>query len=110
MTLAANGQQQQFSATIAGTSNTAVTWRMSPSLGTLSANGLYTAPYPGIITTTQTVTITVTSQADTTKSATATVTINPATSTGTAAFVEFDAICQKGNWQGAFTGRTVKMH
>jgi hypothetical protein len=101
VTLSANGQQQQFSVTIAGTSNTAVTWSMSPSLGTLSANGLYTAPYPGIITTTQTVTITATSQADTTKSATATVTINPATSTGTAGFVQLDTTTQ-GNWQGVY--------
>src|ERR1700722_12713371 len=101
VTLSANGQQQQFSATIAGTSNTAVTWSMSPSLGTLSANGLYTAPYPGIVTTTQTVTITATSQADTTKSATATVTINPATSTGTAAFVHLDTTTQ-GNWHGVY--------
>ena len=87
--------------TISGTSNTAVTWSMSPSLGTLSANGLYTAPYPGIITSTRTVTITATSQADTTKSATATVTINPATSTGTAAFVHSDTTTQ-GNWHGVY--------
>ena len=101
VTLSANGQQQQFSVTISGTSNTAVTWSMSPSLGTLSANGLYTAPYPGIITSTRTVTITATSQADTTKSATATVTINPATSTGTAAFVHSDTTTQ-GNWHGVY--------
>src|SRR3984957_6539563 len=101
VTLSANGQQQQFSATIAGTSNTAVTWSMSPSLGTLSANGLYTAPYPGIVTTTQTVKIPAPSQADTTKSATATVTINPATSTGTAAFVQLDTTTQ-GDWQGVY--------
>ncbi len=102
MTLSANGQQQQFTATVAGTSNTAVTWSMSPSIGTLTTNGLYTAPFPGtIITTTQTVTITATSQADTTKSATATVTINPATSTGTAAFVHLDTTTQ-GNWHGVY--------
>src|ERR1700719_2691452 len=55
VTLMANGQQQQFTATVAGTSNTAVTWSMSPSVGTLTANGLYTAP--GTISSSQTITI-----------------------------------------------------
>jgi hypothetical protein len=36
------GAQQQFSARVSGTSNTAVTW--SASSGTIVANGLYTAP------------------------------------------------------------------
>jgi hypothetical protein len=101
VTLPANGQQQQFSVTIAGTSNTAVTWSMSPSLGTLSANGLYTAPYPGTISSQQTVTITATSKVDTTKSATATVTVDPFVATGTAKFVALDAATQ-GNWHGVY--------
>ena len=63
-------QTYQFSATVIGSSNGAVTWSMPPALGTLS-NGLYTAP--STITTSQAVTITATSAADPTKSGTATV-------------------------------------
>jgi hypothetical protein len=101
VTLTADGQQQQFTATVAGTSNTAVTWSMSPSLGTLTANGLYTAPYPGTISSSQTVTIIATSVADPTKSATATVTVNPITTTGTATFQALDTTTQ-GNWKGVY--------
>ena len=101
VTLPADGQQQQFTATVAGTSNTAVTWSMSPSLGTLTANGLYTAPYPGTISSSQTVTITATSVADPTKSANATVTLAPVVTTGLAAFVGLDTTIQ-GNWKGVY--------
>jgi hypothetical protein len=69
------GQTQQFNATVAGNSNTAVTWSMSPSLGALNATGGYTAP--GTITATQQVVITATSVADVTKKATAIVTLMP---------------------------------
>ncbi len=69
-------QQQQFTATVTNTSNTAVNWSISPAgLGTVSSSGLYTAP--SAINTQQTVTVTATSQADTTKSASATVTLMP---------------------------------
>ncbi len=98
-TLTANGQQQ-FTATVAGTSNTAVTWSMSPSLGTLTANGLYTAP---VVSSSQTVTITATSVADPTKSANAAVTLTPVVTTGTAAFVGLDTTIQ-GNWKGVYGG------
>jgi hypothetical protein len=100
-TLPANGEPLQFSATVAGTSNTAVNWTVSPSLGTITSTGLYTPPYPGIITTTQTVTITATSQADLTKFATAAVTLNPFVATGTATFVALDTTTQ-GNWHGVY--------
>ena len=60
---------QQFTAYITGTSNTAVTW--STTSGTVSTNGLYTAP-----ATAGTYTVTATSQADTTKSASAVVTVS----------------------------------
>ena len=66
---------QQFTATVAGSSNTAVTWSVSPAVGAVSSTGLYTAP--GSITTKQTVTVKATSVADASKSATATVTLNP---------------------------------
>src|SRR5205807_7661335 len=90
-----------FMATVAGTSNTAVTWSMSPSLGTLTATGLYTAPSPGTISSSQTITITATSVADSTRSATAKVTLNPVGTTGTATFAALDTTTE-GNWKGVY--------
>src|SRR5208282_3076771 len=56
------GQTQQFTATVTNTSNTAVTWTISPAgTGTINSSGLYTAP--ATISTQQTVTVTATSQA-----------------------------------------------
>ena len=76
VTLSAGGIQQ-FSATVANASNSAVTWTMSPvGIGSLSSSGLYIAPTT--VMAQQIVTITATSQADTTKSASATVTLTPA--------------------------------
>ena len=67
-------QAQQFTATVAGSTNTNVTWSSSnSSLGTLTAGGLYTAP--NTIATTQTITITATSVANTSKSDSAIVTL-----------------------------------
>ncbi len=50
------GATQQFSATVSGTTNTAVSWTVngtvggSASLGTITSNGLYTAPAaPGVV-------------------------------------------------------------
>jgi len=63
------GSQQQFSASVSGTTNTAVTWTTSG--GTVSTSGLYTAPTSG-----GTYTVTATSAADTSKSASATVTVS----------------------------------
>jgi predicted P-loop ATPase/GTPase len=69
------GQSQQFSASVANTSNTAVNWSISPAgTGSVSASGLYTAPTS--ITKQQLVTVTATSQANSTKSASANVTVN----------------------------------
>ena len=62
---------QQFTASVTGTSNAAVTWSMSPQAGQLSAAGWYTAP--SSITSPQAITITATSVADTSKSASAVV-------------------------------------
>src|SRR5207248_705930 len=70
----APGATQQFTATVQGTTNTAVTWSVdsvqggSSTAGTISTNGLYTAPSAS-----GTHTVTATSQADTTKSSSATV-------------------------------------
>src|ERR1022692_3381563 len=77
------GGTQQFTATVTGTSNTAVTW--STTGATVSSSGLYTAP-----TTTGTYTVTATSVADTTKSASAAVTVT-APSPYTLAFVQVAA-------------------
>ena len=62
------GATQQFTATVTGSSNTAVTWLATG--GTVSASGLYTAP-----ATVGTYTVTATGQSDTTKSASAVVTV-----------------------------------
>ena len=72
------GQTQQFTATVVNTTNTAVTWTISPTgTGTIDSSGLYTAPTT--ISTQQTVTVTATSQASTTASASSTVTLMPKT-------------------------------
>ncbi len=65
------GATQQFTATVTGTTNTAVTW--SASCGTITASGLYTAPAAA-----ESCSVTAASQADTTKSASATVTVTAA--------------------------------
>jgi DNA-binding beta-propeller fold protein YncE len=80
---------QAFSATVTGSTNTAVTWTVTcptgvtaPACGTIDGNGVYTAPktVPTVTTNgtaviTPTATITATATADTTKVQTATVTI-----------------------------------
>lgn len=71
------GQGQTFAASVSGSTNTAVNWSMSPSVGSLTSGGVYTAP--ASVTTQQTVVVTATSAADSTKSATATVTLTATT-------------------------------
>ena len=75
VTLSAS-QSQQFSATVSGSSNTAVQWSINNSIGTLSATGLYTAP-PSV-STTEVISVTATSLASPIVSATAIVTLIPA--------------------------------
>ncbi|HEX4135638.1 MAG TPA: LamG domain-containing protein, partial [Bryobacteraceae bacterium] len=62
-------QSQQFTASVLGTANTAVSWSIDPQLGSISNSGLYAAP-PSFATP-QSVTVTATSIADSTKSASA---------------------------------------
>jgi|SRR6185437_9409286 len=38
------GQQEPFKAIVTGTSNTAVSWSISPNYGTITQAGVYTAP------------------------------------------------------------------
>jgi hypothetical protein len=73
-TLAAS-QTQQFTASVAGSTNTGVTWTVSPMVGSISAGGLYTAP--SLVASPQTVTVTATSASDPTKVANATVSLSP---------------------------------
>jgi OOP family OmpA-OmpF porin len=68
-------QTQQFDATVSNASNTGVNWSINPSLGSVSATGLYTAPTTVALP--ETVNITATSQADATKSATSLVHLTP---------------------------------
>jgi len=63
------GGTQQFTASVSGTSNTAVAW--SATGGSVSSSGLYTAP-----STSGTYTVKATSAADSTKSASATLTVS----------------------------------
>lgn len=72
------GATQQFTATVTGTANTAVTWQVNnvtggdPANGTISQSGLYTAPQTIPVSG---ITITAVSQADSTKKASASVSI-----------------------------------
>ena len=74
------GLSQQFTATVSGTTNTAVNWLVNgvaggnSSVGTISSTGLYTAPSS---VPTSPVTVTAQSAANSTSSANATVTIVP---------------------------------
>ena len=68
----ASGKSQQFSATVQGTSNTAVIW--STSAGSVSNAGVVTAP---AVTANTNVTVTATSAADSTKKASVMVMVSP---------------------------------
>jgi len=76
------GKTQQFTATVTGASNSAVSWSVAggASGGTITNSGMYTAP--AAVPNPPQVKVTATSQADATKSASATVTV---TTAGTAA-------------------------
>jgi chitinase len=73
------GATRTFTATVTGSTNTAVTWsvQQGPGGGTVTSGGVYTAPR-----TAGTYTVVATSQADTSKKATATVTVTAPTPGG----------------------------
>jgi hypothetical protein len=71
------GQSQQFTATVSGASNTAVTWSINPVVGSINTAGLYVTPNP--ITANQTITVKACSVVDTSRCATDTVTLVPLT-------------------------------
>ena len=62
----------QFTATVSGLTNKAVTWAVAKGDGTITQTGLYTAPKAS-----ETDVITATSQADATKSATVSISVLP---------------------------------
>ncbi|HME08904.1 MAG TPA: hypothetical protein VKG25_17730, partial [Bryobacteraceae bacterium] len=93
-------QTKKFSATVTGSGNTGVTWKLHPVVGSLSPAGLYTAP--GNITTQQTATVTATSLSDATKFASATVTLTPSTPAASQAVSVTITQTAKG-WQLAWT-------
>ena len=66
-------QTQAFTATVANSSNTGVTWSLSPATGTISDSGLYTAP--ALINSPQTVIATARSNADPTQTATVSISL-----------------------------------
>jgi hypothetical protein len=81
------GATQQLTASVAGTTNTAVTWTVQgagcsgATCGTIGTNGLYTAP--SAVPSPANVTVTATSSADSSKMASTSVTILPVNSTNT---------------------------
>jgi hypothetical protein len=76
------GQTEAFTATVLNTPNLAVTWTINPSVGSVSAAGVYTAP--ASVPSSQVVTVTATSVADPTKSASAAITLSPPVSVSVA--------------------------
>jgi 6-phosphogluconolactonase (cycloisomerase 2 family) len=82
---------QQFTATVTGTANTAVTWQVNnitggnATVGTISGTGLFTAPTT--VPAPATVTVKAISNADNTKNGTATVTITAAAAAARFAYV-----------------------
>ena len=64
--------QAQFTATVSGLSNTAVTWAVTRGTGTITQSGLFTAPKSA-----ESDVITATSQGNTAKSASASITVLP---------------------------------
>ncbi len=77
----APGASATFQALVTGNTNTGVSWRISPAVGSING-GIYTAP--ASVTSATNVTISATSNADPTRIASATVTINPPPATTSA--------------------------
>jgi len=94
---------QQFTATVTGSSNTAVTW--SATGGTVTTGGLYTAPSAA-----GTFTVTATSAADSTKFASATVTVSvPVQHSATLTWSPGSAVVGYNVYRGSATGGPYTM-
>ena len=96
-TINLSAAKRQFTASVPSATNQNVTWSMTPSVGTISSSGLYTAP--ATISAAQTITVTATSAADTTKFSSAMVGLVPGSAV--ANFVSFDT-ATKGNWSSLY--------
>jgi len=99
------GATQQLNATVAGTSNTAVTWTVQGSgcsaaaCGTITGAGLYTAP--ASVPSPSSVTVTATSAADPTKTGSASVAIFASGTTGTPSGLNISASHPRLFWNSA---------
>lgn len=98
-TVLAPNQTQALTAVVSNTGNIAVTWLLSPNLGTITSAGLYTSP--ATITTQQTVTATATSQAEPAVSGSATLTLVSTPNVPSAQFLKLDTTTQ-GTWKGNY--------
>lgn len=76
------GQTLQFTATVTGSANTAVVWTYNMTVGTLSSNGLFTAP--AYVMANHSVTVVATSVADPSQQSSTTFTLNAGGSAGSA--------------------------
>jgi parallel beta-helix repeat protein len=94
------GLTQQFAATVTGSSDTAVTWRVnniqggSSSLGTVSSTGLYTAPAAPPAS--GSITVTAVSAADSSRSASATVKVTSSPGTVSVSIAPTSVTVQAG--------------
>ena len=94
-TSVATGATQQLNASVAGTSNTAVTWKVqgagcsATACGTIGSAGLYAAPLA--VPSPDSVTITATSAADSSKTASASIAICSSSATNTVAGINIPA-------------------
>jgi len=107
-TLSTTVKTQQFTASVAGTTNTSVTWKMSPNVGTIAPSGntcVYTMPATN--TTAQTVTVTATSVADPTRLASAAVSVPVTTSSSTPPTISISAPIALTSVSGTVAVNTV---
>ena len=90
--------QLQLTATVSGTSNTAVTWAVTKGTGVITQSGLYTAPKSA-----ESDVITATSQADKTKSASVAVAVTAAVATHSVS-LQWDASASKITYYKVYRG------
>ncbi len=90
----AAGKTQQFSASVLNVPNNAVRWSVSPSLGSINAAGLYTAP--ALVSAASIVNVIARSFANPSAAATASITVQPAPTSFSAAGIANAASYQAG--------------
>jgi hypothetical protein len=103
-TILTASQTAQFTPAIAGSTNTAVTWTLTPPIGSISATGLYTPP-TGFFTS-RSFTVTATSAADPTRSASVPVTLTPSTSGTVPISVRVGGVPYTDSSNGLWSGDT----